>query len=63
MYISEFGSYGFGKKMNTPHDPSCHEDSKKVYFVHVRNLEGQNHPEHTVYTYTKSTVDVKNANT
>ena len=49
MYISEFGSYSFGKKMNIPHDFSCLEGSKNVHFIHVRNLEGQNHPWHTVY--------------
>ena len=37
---SRFRSYTFMKlvataleKMNTPHDPSCHEGSKNVYFV------------------------------
>ena len=34
--------------MNIPHDFSCHECSKNVYFIEVRNLEGQNHPGHTV---------------
>ena len=34
--------------MNIPHDSSCHEGSKNVYFIEVRNLEGQNHPGHTV---------------
>ena len=34
--------------MNIPHDFSCHEGSKNVYFIQVRNLEGQNHPGHTV---------------
>ena len=36
--------------MNIPHDFSCHECSKNVYFIEVRNLEGQNHPGHTVVT-------------
>ena len=34
--------------MNIPHDSSCHEGSKNVSFIQVRNLEGQNHPGHTV---------------
>ena len=37
--------------MNIPHDFSCHEGSKNVYFIEVRNLEGQNHPEHTGKRY------------
>ena len=36
------------EKMNIPHDFSCHECSKNVYFIEVRNLEGQNYPGHTV---------------
>ena len=35
--------------MNIPHDFSCHEGSKNVYFIQVRNLEGLNHLGHTVY--------------
>ena len=34
--------------MNIPHDSSCHEGSKNVSFIQVRNLKGQNHPGHTV---------------
>ena len=34
--------------MNIPHDSSCHEGSKNVSFIQVRNLEGQNHAGHTV---------------
>ena len=37
--------------MNKPHDSSCHEGSKNVYFIQVRNLEGQNHSGHTVESY------------
>ena len=45
--------------MNIPHDPSCHEGSKNVYFIEVRNLEGQNHPGHIVgyiFVYENETV-------
>ena len=37
--------------MNIPHDSSCHEGCKNVSFTQVRNLEGQNHPGHTVLIY------------
>ena len=39
------------KKMNIPHDFQCHESSKNVYFVVVRNVEGQIHPWHPVNSY------------
>ena len=46
------------EKMNMPHDSSCYEGSKNVWFVHVRNLEGQNHPEHTVKVNIKVNLDI-----
>ena len=42
--------------MNIPHDSSCHEGSKNVYFIQVRNLEGQNHPGHAVLSHISSHV-------
>ena len=36
------------EKMNIPHDFSCHEGSKNIYFSKIRNLKGQNHPWHAV---------------
>ena len=38
----------FWVKLKTPRDFLCHEVFKNVYFVGVRNVEGENHPEHTV---------------
>ena len=35
-------------KLNTICDFLCHEGLKNVYFVRVRNVEGENCPEHTV---------------
>ena len=35
-------------KLNTRCDFLCHEGFKNVYFVGVRNVEGENHPGHTV---------------
>ena len=35
-------------KLNTTCDFLCHEGFKNVYFVGVRNFEGENHPGHTV---------------
>ena len=46
--------------MNIPHDFSCHEGSKNVYFIQVRNLEGQNHPGHTVSNHVTYLVLSKN---
>ena len=37
-------------KLNTPHDFLCHECFKNIYIVGVRNVEGENHSEHTVNT-------------
>ena len=34
--------------MNTTCDFLCYEGFKNVYFVGVRNVEGENHPGHTV---------------
>ena len=38
----------FWIKLKTPRDFLCHEVFKNVYFVGVRNVEGENHPGHTV---------------
>ena len=38
----------FWIKLKTPRDFLCHEVFKNVYFVGVRNIEGENHPGHTV---------------
>ena len=54
--------------MNIPHDSSCHEGFKNVSFIQVRNLEGQNHPGHTVFmdvgqtrdNYSKQRPDIEN---
>ena len=37
-------------KLKTTCDFLCHECFKNVYFVGVRNFEGENHPGHTVIT-------------
>ena len=46
------------EKMNIPHDSSCHEVSMNESFIQVRNLEGQNHPGHTVIHYIQERWDI-----
>ena len=41
-------------KLNTPHDFLCHECFKNIYIIGVRNIEGENHSEHTVNCFLDS---------
>ena len=46
-------------KIENTDDFLCHEVFKNVYFVGVRNVEGENHPWHTVWCDSPIRVDVK----
>ena len=41
------GSYVF-EQNGKYHNVYCHKGSKNMYFVSVRNIDGQNHSGHTV---------------
>ena len=41
------GSY-YWTKLKTSYDFYCYKGSKNMYFVSVRNIDGQKHSEHTV---------------